>query len=118
MNGAIKIAHRFPNEALPGRYGNIGGEIEVDLGGDVPLGDGFIIAFTSSFHGKVYALSEPFAILENRDAAPANYTDRPAGLPAATVTATISAIPNPTDQYPLSLSGKPDEPESTTTTGK
>lgn len=105
MNGAIKIARRFPNEALPGRYGNIGGEIQVDLGADIPTGDGFIIAFSSSFHGKVYALSEPFAIL---DAKPDNYTDHPAGLPDATVTATISNVASPTDQYPLSLKGKPD----------
>lgn len=109
MNGAFKIATRFPNEPLPGRYANLGGEIEVDLGADVPAGDGFVISFSSSFHGKVYAVSEPFSILE---APPSNHTDRPQGLPEATVTATITNVPNPTDQWPLTLTGQPDSTDA------
>ncbi|BEI86341.1 hypothetical protein CcaverHIS002_0606280 [Cutaneotrichosporon cavernicola] len=108
MQGALKIAYRYPMDALPGRYGNLGGGIEVELPSDIPTGEGFIVSFTSYYHGKVYAISEPFAIL---DQLPSNYTT-PTGLASATYTATITSMPNPTQQWPLMLKGPEDKPSS------
>lgn len=105
MNGAIKIALRVPMERLSSGYKNYGGEIEVDLDGSVPTGDGFVIAFVETVHGQVYSISEPFSIVA-ADAAPSNYTDRPGGLPTATATATLHDMPNPTMDWAVTLNGQ------------
>jgi hypothetical protein len=105
MQGALKIAHRVPMKALPGRYGNQGGSIDVELPADLPLADGYMISFNSYFTGKVYALSQPFAIV---DALPSNYTT-PTGLVAATHTAVITGLPSPLQQWPLELNGPKDK---------
>lgn len=103
LAGAIKIALRFPMEPLPGSYKNLGGEIEIDLEGNVPPASGYVISFSSWVHGQTYAISEPFDILA---APPSNYTDRPDNLPTATVTATITEVAVPTDGWAVTLNGK------------
>ncbi|GMK57545.1 hypothetical protein CspeluHIS016_0403790 [Cutaneotrichosporon spelunceum] len=105
MLGSLKIAHRYPMDALPGRYANLGGTIEVELPADIPLGQGYIVSFSSYYHGKVYALSEPFAIV---DQLPSNYT-APTGLGSPSRTASVTSMPNPTQQWALMLDGPEDK---------
>lgn len=113
MPGYIKLATQYPMQSLPGTYKNLGGEIEIDLDGSVPTGDGFVIAFTNMTHGNVYATSPPFSILAQ---APSNYSDNPEKLPSATVTATLTHGANPTQQWAITLDGQgPAYPQTTTT---
>jgi hypothetical protein len=105
LSGAVKIARNVPMQRLSSGYKNYGGQIEVDLDGTIPTGDGFIVAFVETVHGGVYTLSDPFSIVADADK-PANYTDRPGGLPTATVTATLHDKPNPTMDWAITMSGK------------
>lgn len=47
-------------ERLPSGYKNYGGEMEVDLGSNIPTGDGFYLLFMNTYHGEVYAKVCPF----------------------------------------------------------
>ncbi|CAK9784161.1 hypothetical protein CC85DRAFT_298868 [Cutaneotrichosporon oleaginosum] len=105
MQGALKIARRYPMQALPGRYGNLGGSLEVEIPADLPATDGYMISFSSYYHGKVYAMSEPFAIV---DSLPSNAT-APTGVPSPSLTAVITGLPHPTQQWPLMLDGPEDK---------
>ncbi|ORX40240.1 hypothetical protein BD324DRAFT_616997 [Kockovaella imperatae] len=100
MVGFIPIALRVPMARLPTGQKNFGGELQIELGEDIPTGDGFSLVFLSSLHGQVYAKSKPFSILP---AAPSNYTEPV--LPTATVTAILDTLPNPTQQWALTLNG-------------
>jgi hypothetical protein len=102
MTGSIPIAYRVPNTRLTTGYKNYGGEIEVDLDGTVPTGDGFVLAFVEKVHGQVYTTSEMFSIVAT---APDNYTANPDDLPDATVTATLTQTPNPTMEWAITLTG-------------
>lgn len=105
MNGFIKLALRVPHDSQ-GKYGTYGGELEVDLDDGVPTGDKFVVFFTESMHGQVYARSEPFSIYKAADK-PGNYSSNPEKLPEPQTTLTISAGPAPTDEWAITLSGKP-----------
>lgn len=101
LNGFIPIALRVPLERLPTGRKNFGGEMEVDLDPNVmPTGDGFRLIFMNTFHGQVYSVSPAFSILASK---PANFTDAP--LPTATVTATLTELPNPTQEWAKTLNG-------------
>ncbi|CAD6582797.1 MAG: hypothetical protein TREMPRED_003390 [Tremellales sp. Tagirdzhanova-0007] len=108
MVGFIPIALRVPLIRVPTGRKNYGGELEVDLSTGVPEGDGFSLLFMNTLHGQVYAKSSKFSILA---ASPANYTVP--DLPTATVTATLSDTPNPTQQWALTLDGI--DPDATAT---
>lgn len=60
MVGFLPIALRVPMERLPTGYKNYGGELEIDLGSEVPTGDGFYLLFMNTYHGEVYAKVRPF----------------------------------------------------------
>ena len=78
-----------------------------------------------SLHGQVYAKSDKFSIYSSEPSgyvSPGTLRTRirteqsgadPPGVPVATVTATISTPPNPTQQWALTLNGE--NPEVTTT---
>ncbi|WVQ65950.1 uncharacterized protein L199_004128 [Kwoniella botswanensis] len=99
MVGFLPIALRVPMEKLPGKK-YYGGEIEVDLVDGLPTGDGFFLIFMNTYHGEVYAKSPKFSIYATK---PDNYTDP--DLPTATVTATLTTVPNPTQQWAMTLNG-------------
>jgi len=103
MEGAIKIARNVPMQRLSSGYRNYGGEIEVDLDGTIPTGDGFVVAFVESVNGGVYTISSPFSIVAEP---PSNFTDKPFGLPSATVTATLHDMPHPTMQWAITMDGQ------------
>ncbi|WVQ80555.1 hypothetical protein IAT38_002660 [Cryptococcus sp. DSM 104549] len=109
MVGFVPIALRVPMERLPTGHHNYGGEIEIDLDASIPTGDGFYLLFMNTYHGQVYTKSKKFSILA---ATPDNYTS--AALPTATVTATVTAAPNPTQQWAITLNGI--DPDATATT--
>ncbi|ORY31448.1 hypothetical protein BCR39DRAFT_526817 [Naematelia encephala] len=111
MNGFIPIALRVPMERLPTGRHNYGGEIEVDLDLDMPTGEGFSLIFMNTLHGQVYTKSKPFSILAST---PDNYTSP--DLPTATVTATITTLPNPQQEYAVTLNGIDPDATATTTT--
>ncbi|WVO15785.1 hypothetical protein L204_103447 [Cryptococcus depauperatus] len=100
MVGFLPIALRVPMDRLPTGHKNYGGEIEVDLDKAVPVGDGFYLIFMNTYHGEVYAKSKKFSIL---NATPSNYTS--VDLPTATITASLSAAPNPTQQWAITMNG-------------
>ncbi|KIR68479.1 hypothetical protein I312_100438 [Cryptococcus bacillisporus CA1280] len=100
MVGFLPIALRVPMERLPTGYKNYGGELEIDLGSEVPTGDGFYLLFMNTYHGEVYAKSKKFSIYAST---PSNYTS--ADLPTATITATLLGAPNPTQQWAITLNG-------------
>ncbi|OCF31303.1 hypothetical protein I317_02207 [Kwoniella heveanensis CBS 569] len=100
MIGFIPIALRVPMERLPTGKKNYGGEIEVDLNVQLPTGDGFFLIFMNTYHGEVYSKSPKFSIYSST---PDNYTEP--DLPTATVTATVTTIPNPTQQWAITLNG-------------
>ncbi|KAK8858445.1 hypothetical protein IAR55_002672 [Kwoniella newhampshirensis] len=100
MTGFIPIALRVPMERLPTGRKNYGGEIEVDLDTSIPTGDSFFLIFMNTYHGEVYAKSPKFSIYPSQ---PDNYTS--ADLPTATVTATLTNAPNPTQQWAVTLNG-------------
>ncbi|KAK4687176.1 hypothetical protein P7C73_g2948, partial [Tremellales sp. Uapishka_1] len=135
MVGFIPIALRVPMQRLTTGSKNYGGEIEVDLNGNMPTGDGFSLIFMNTLHGE----SQKFSIYSS---APSNYTavgtssaspsslffplanprnahpchapaDTSTDLPTATITATLSELPNPTQQWALTLDGV--DPDSTAT---
>ncbi|KAL7423110.1 hypothetical protein Q5752_002409 [Cryptotrichosporon argae] len=110
MNGFLDIALRVPNERLSTGYKNYGGEIEVDLDDTTPTGDGFVLVLLDSLHGQVYSISPMFSIYAS---APANYSTV-TGLPSATVTATLSQTPNPTQDWAITMDGE--DPDATATT--
>ncbi|WWC70603.1 uncharacterized protein I206_104554 [Kwoniella pini CBS 10737] len=107
MVGFLPIALRVPMEKLPGKK-FYGGEIEVDLSSSLPTGDGFFLIFMNTYHGEVYAKSPKFSIYSSK---PDNYTSP--DLPTATVTATITTVPNPTQQWAMTLNGI--DPDATAT---
>ncbi|EIW73596.1 hypothetical protein M231_04202 [Tremella mesenterica] len=100
LNGFYPIALRVPMERLSTGRKNFGGELEVDLDSSIPVADGYILVFMNTLHGSVYAKSQKFSILAS---APSNYTS--ADLPTATATATLTGVPNPTQQWALTLNG-------------
>ncbi|AAW43128.1 hypothetical protein CNBD4010 [Cryptococcus deneoformans B-3501A] len=110
MVGFLPIALRVPMERLPSGYKNYGGEMEVDLGSNIPTGDGFYLLFMNTYHGEVYAKSKKFSIYAST---PANFTS--ADLPTATVTATLSEAPNPTQQWAITLNGVDQDATATAT---
>ncbi|EJT48874.1 hypothetical protein A1Q2_08078 [Trichosporon asahii var. asahii CBS 8904] len=105
MDGFIKLALRVPHAAA-GKYGTYGGELEVDLTEDVPTGDKFVVIFTESMHGQVYAKSEPFSIFKAGEQ-PGNYSSNPDKVPEPKTTATLTEGPVPTQEWAITLSGKP-----------
>lgn len=105
MDGFIKLALRVPH-ALQGKYGNYGGELEVDLDENVPTGDRFVVIFTESMHGQVYAKSDPFSIYKAGDK-PGNYSNNPDKLAQPKTTLTLTEGPVPTQEWAITMSGKP-----------
>ncbi|GFZ45370.1 hypothetical protein JCM24511_03096 [Saitozyma sp. JCM 24511] len=101
MIGFLPIALRVPLERLPSGHHNYGGEMEVDLDSGIPTGDNFRLIFMNTYHGEVYATSDKFSIYASQ---PANYTTD-ADLPTATITATLTGDPNPTQQWAITLNG-------------
>lgn len=105
MEGFIKLAYRVPH-AAQGKYGTYGGELEVSLDDAVPTGDKFVIVFTESMHGQVYAKSDPFSILKPDDR-PGNYTNNPGKVPEPKTSLTLTEGPQPTQEWAITLDGKP-----------
>ncbi|ODN95244.1 hypothetical protein L198_04632 [Cryptococcus wingfieldii CBS 7118] len=103
MVGFLPIALRVPMKRVNRVYG---GSLEVELDSGVPTGDGFFLVFMNTYHGQVYGKasrslhSKKFSIL---DATPSNYTA--SALPTGTVTATLDTVPNPTQQWAITLDG-------------
>ncbi|WVQ72819.1 hypothetical protein IAR50_002379 [Cryptococcus sp. DSM 104548] len=97
MVGFLPIALRVPMKKISNVYG---GSLEVELDSGVPTGDGFFLVFMNTYHGQVYGKSKKFSIL---DATPSNYTA--SALPTGTVTATLDGVPNPTQQWAVTLDG-------------
>lgn len=107
MDGFVKLALRVPHTGS-GKYGNYGGELEVELGDKIPTGDNFLIVFTESMHGQVYAKSDPFSILAAADK-PGNYSNNPDGLKTPDTTVSLTEGPEPTQQWAITMSGPPKE---------
>ncbi|KAG7561836.1 hypothetical protein FFLO_02737 [Filobasidium floriforme] len=90
------------------RKGQFGGELGIDLDATAGLGgmvgDGFSLIFMDTVSGTVYHKSKKFPIYAGAES-PANYTTAslPDGPPATT--ATITAAPNPTQQWAITLDG-------------
>lgn len=106
MVGFLELAQRVPMTTFTSgsNKGIYGGELGIDLENDAPTGDGFSIIFLDTEHGSVYAKSHKFSIYPAAEQ-PSNYTtpSLPAGSPGTTVT--ITAMPNPTQQYIITLDG-------------
>ncbi|WVR06207.1 hypothetical protein IAU60_003237 [Kwoniella sp. DSM 27419] len=100
MIGFVPVALRVPMEKLSSGSKNYGGEIEVDLNLNLPTGDGFFLLFMNTYHGQVYSKSPQFSIYPST---PDNFTAP--DLPTATITATVTRNPNPTQEWAITLNG-------------
>ncbi|KAH8083234.1 hypothetical protein HD553DRAFT_285905 [Filobasidium floriforme] len=110
LNGFLPLAQRVPLKKFTSgsRKGQFGGELGIDLDATAGLGgmvgDGFSLIFMDTVSGTVYHKSKKFPIYAGAES-PANYTTAslPDGPPATT--ATITAAPNPTQQWAITLDG-------------
>ncbi|KAJ9107666.1 hypothetical protein QFC21_001126 [Naganishia friedmannii] len=113
MGGELGISefdmqlHNFNKSIMTGfllvaQNGQYGGELAVSLPDTMATGNGFSLLFMDTKSGEVYYKTDKFPIYAAA-ASPSNYTtaELPSGTPATT--AVITAMPNPTQAWGITV---------------
>ncbi|KAJ9121408.1 hypothetical protein QFC24_004746 [Naganishia onofrii] len=104
MTGFLLVAQNVPVKkwASGSRKGQYGGELAVSLPDTMATGNGFSLLFMDTKSGEVYYKTDKFPIYAAASS-PSNYTtaELPSGTPATT--AVITAMPNPTQEWGITV---------------